>query len=41
MAELARDGALQVDVEEIPLRQIKAAWDKQKSGVDRRIVVIP
>lgn len=41
MAELARDGAIQVDVEKIPLREIRDAWDRQKGGTNRRIVVIP
>ena len=32
---------LQVAVKQIPLRQIETAWDQQKSGATRRIMVIP
>ncbi len=39
--QLTRDHDLQVEVEQIPLCQITTAWEQQKSGAARRIVVIP
>lgn len=41
VAEYARDGRLAVDAERVALRDVERAWERQRSGVDRRLVVVP
>jgi hypothetical protein len=39
LAEQARDGELAVVVEQVALRDIEHAWERQRSAVDRKLVV--
>lgn len=41
LAELAGQGRLIVPVERIPLRQVKQAWERQRSGTRTRLVLMP
>lgn len=41
LAEHARDGRLAVDVERVALADVEHAWERQRSGVDRKLVVVP
>jgi NADPH2:quinone reductase len=41
LAELAGQGRLVVDVDRIPLRQVEQAWERQRAGERRRLVVLP
>ena len=41
MAELASGGRLRVEVERIPLAEVRAAWEKLGAGVHRKIVLVP
>jgi NADPH:quinone reductase-like Zn-dependent oxidoreductase len=41
MAQLAVDGRLAVEVERIPLADVRAAWEKLATGAHRKIVLVP
>jgi NADPH:quinone reductase-like Zn-dependent oxidoreductase len=41
LGEHARDGRLTVDVERVALADVEQGWKRQRSGVDRKLVVIP
>ncbi len=34
-------GKVQVDVEAVPLREVKAAWERQAAGARRKLVLVP
>jgi NADPH2:quinone reductase len=38
---LAREGKLKLEFERIPLSDVKVAWDMQRAGEPKRVVVIP
>jgi NADPH:quinone reductase-like Zn-dependent oxidoreductase len=41
MAEHAAAGELVVDVERIPLRDVADAWERQRAGAHRKLVLVP
>jgi len=41
LAEHAGQGRLIIPVERIPLRQVEQAWERQRSGTRRRLVLMP
>jgi NADPH:quinone reductase-like Zn-dependent oxidoreductase len=41
LAELARDGALTVDVERVPLVEVEQAWQRQRAGAGHKLVLVP
>jgi len=41
IVELAGQGQSIVDVERVPLRQVEQAWERQRAGARRRLVLIP
>lgn len=38
---LARDGKLKVEFKRVPLSEVEAAWEMQRDGEQKRVVVIP
>jgi NADPH2:quinone reductase len=40
-AQAAADGAIEVDVERVPLADVGSAWERQRRGADRKLVVVP
>jgi NADPH2:quinone reductase len=41
MTEHAAAGRLTIDVERIPLRDVEAAWARQRAGAHRKLVLVP
>ena len=41
LAELAGQGRLTVPIERMPLRQVEQAWERQRAGTRRRLVLMP
>ena len=41
LVEHASVGRIEFDIERVPLAQVGAAWDRQASGVDTKLVLVP
>jgi NADPH2:quinone reductase len=41
LAQAAADGQIVVDVERVPLEDVGSAWERQRRGADRKLVVVP
>lgn len=41
ICKLARDGKLSLEFERVPLSEIKSAWEMQRAGEVKRIVIVP
>jgi NADPH2:quinone reductase len=41
LAQAAADGAIELEVERVPLAEVGSAWERQRRGAGRKLVVVP